>query len=887
MPVPQTPTRRSKRFQPTATPSAKEAQKNVVDCKWTSEPIFTRRMNAELDVLPDLQDEVAEEGTDDAPDEMETVFYDAFWMKRKVTMYKKGPSRRTATSKVEEQTYRVGDTVMVETDTLSPIRRPPSIGVIVAMWQTRKKGDEVLADPMTICIRVHWFLRPSELANIREKREHEENEIYYSLASRAIVTPSTILARCAVSGTIKKAVKEKKNTPKHVPFPTTPSKKQRGSPLKKSTRFSPPSDEEVSDSENEEDSSPTSTIMDPDRMFYCRLALDSRRGLYYTFDWEQHHRDALQRTRPPTNDAGPSSKQDIAYIWGQGDTWDVVEEKQEKAKKKAPVIRQKHEVEESEEEDIDDEDYEGGSDERSEVHEDVEMDPEDEDDEDGGEHEKDEDMADGEPRTPSRKRRGRPLSTPHKSKRSKTLAQPTPHSKAALARRKRAAANATTATPRKRKTTFAIRFPQQSLTFQASMAHLPKDSWLRSMQALHVGSRPDSLPCRDTEYSRVLQCVGELLEEGSGGCIYISGVPGTGKTATVHSVVKELKRMAESSEINPFTYVEINGLKIPEPTAAYNLLWEGVSGHDAAKDGHLRLSWKESLKALTRTFTTGNQGPGGHACVVLMDELDQLVTPKQDVIYNFFNWPTLVGSKLVVIAVANTMDLPERVMTGRVRSRLGMTRINFQPYTREQLEKIVEARLTSVKESLIEDEGHASDVVISNDAIRMAAVTVSRITGDARRVLDICRRAVELVLPTKSTVKIPHIKEVVQTLQNSPTAAFLRDLSFHERVMLASLIKCVKREGVEEVKLSEVLHQHITYMNVLTEDDEPNRRPTPNELNMVLDSLSASHAILVEEGVAIARKGDEARRVMLRVEQAEVERVLGDVGGPRWKNIFG
>lgn len=57
--------------------------------------------------------------------------------------------------------------------------------------------------------------------------------------------------------------------------------------------------------------------------------------------------------------------------------------------------------------------------------------------------------------------------------------------------------------------------------------------------------------------------------------------------------------------------------------------------------------------------------------VVLMDELDQLMTTKQDVVYNFFNWPTLVGSRLVVLAVANTMDLPERVMTGRVRSRLG------------------------------------------------------------------------------------------------------------------------------------------------------------------------------------------------------------------------
>ena len=136
-----------------------------------------------------------------------------------------------------------------------------------------------------------------------------------------------------------------------------------------------------------------------------------------------------------------------------------------------------------------------------------------------------------------------------------------------------------------------------------------------------------------------------------------------------------------------------------------------------------------------------------------MDELDQLVTPKQDVVYNFFNWPTLVGSKLVVIAVANTMDLPERVMTGRVRSRLGksssnfeavvltylnlvgMVRINFQPYSREQLEKIVEARLASANEDMDED----NQVVIAPDAIKLAAMTVSRITGDARRVLDISR----------------------------------------------------------------------------------------------------------------------------------------------------
>ena len=47
------------------------------------------------------------------------------------------------------------------------------------------------------------------------------------------------------------------------------------------------------------------------------------------------------------------------------------------------------------------------------------------------------------------------------------------------------------------------------------------------------------------------------------------------------------------------------------------------------------------------------------------------MTAKQDVVYNFFNWPTLTGAKLVVLTVANTIDLPECVMFGRVRSQLG------------------------------------------------------------------------------------------------------------------------------------------------------------------------------------------------------------------------
>ena len=51
-------------------------------------------------------------------------------------------------------------------------------------------------------------------------------------------------------------------------------------------------------------------------------------------------------------------------------------------------------------------------------------------------------------------------------------------------------------------------------------------------------------------------------------------------------------------------------------------------------------------------------------------QLDLLWTRKQTVMYNIFDWPTRPQAKLIVLAIANTMDLPERIMMNRVQSRL-------------------------------------------------------------------------------------------------------------------------------------------------------------------------------------------------------------------------
>ena len=62
----------------------------------------------------------------------------------------------------------------------------------------------------------------------------------------------------------------------------------------------------------------------------------------------------------------------------------------------------------------------------------------------------------------------------------------------------------------------------------------------------------------------------------------------------------------------------------------------------------------------------------------------------------------------------------------------------------------------------------------------------------------------ELVQLKQTTAGVRDVKEVIQVMQNSPTAAYLSECSLHERMMLASLIKCIKREGVEEIQWIEV-----------------------------------------------------------------------------------
>lgn len=116
---------------------------------------------------------------------------------------------------------------------------------------------------------------------------------------------------------------------------------------------------------------------------------------------------------------------------------------------------------------------------------------------------------------------------------------------------------------------------------------------------------------------------------------------------SVLSVMRNLRAKVDAGHIRPHCFVEVNGLKLVSPENIYRvmkvLIWldcnldyylwcfiffqviyEALTGH--------RVNWKKALQLLTKRFSdVKNCQEDDRPCILLIDELDLLVTRNQSV----------------------------------------------------------------------------------------------------------------------------------------------------------------------------------------------------------------------------------------------------------------
>lgn len=213
-------------------------------------------------------------------------------------------------------------------------------------------------------------------------------------------------------------------------------------------------------------------------------------------------------------------------------------------------------------------------------------------------------------------------------------------------------------------------------------------------------------------------------------------------------MITEMTR--EHSENNNIRSAYVNCMSIKSSKDLYNtLLGELKHGED--------MSETDAVLALQNAFCPKKASSTTY--LVTLDEIDHILTMGLESLYRLFEWSLQKSSRLVLVGIANALDLTDRFLPRLKAKNLKPELLPFLPYTAGQVKNIITTRLKSLM-----PEGKQDYVpCIHPAAIELCSRKVSSQTGDLRKAFEICRRALDLIeAETRSKYEEAAREELVQ-----------------------------------------------------------------------------------------------------------------------------
>ncbi|KAM7009808.1 cell division control protein 6 homolog [Tautogolabrus adspersus] len=378
-----------------------------------------------------------------------------------------------------------------------------------------------------------------------------------------------------------------------------------------------------------------------------------------------------------------------------------------------------------------------------------------------------------------------------------------------------------------------------------------KSKFLDVKQALHTAV-PERLLSREVERASIKSFLEEKVLQRLPGSIYISGAPGTGKTACLNCVLQEMK-----AELSSVQTVVVNCMTLRSSHAIFRLLAD-------------KLKAPGGQNGLQRFLTAP-----GPAVLLVLDEMDQLDSKAQDVLYTIFEWPYLPKSRLGLIGIANALDLTDRILPRlQARPHCRPLLLHFPPYSRQELAAIVQDRLAQA----------SAEGILDASAVQFCARKVSAVSGDARKALDICRRAVEAVESDErkkgsdqmfenkaSRVSLPQVARVLSEVYGDRMASQCsgsdgESFPLQQKLLVCCLLLIIRSGKSKEIILGKL---HEVYSRLCAQ----------RQVSAVGQGECLSLCSLLESrGIFALKKAKEARltKVFLKIEEKDVENALKD-----------
>jgi cell division control protein 6 len=272
---------------------------------------------------------------------------------------------------------------------------------------------------------------------------------------------------------------------------------------------------------------------------------------------------------------------------------------------------------------------------------------------------------------------------------------------------------------------------------------------------------PDVLPHREEQINQLAAILVTALEGQRPSNVLLFGKTGTGKTACMKYIGKEIERA--NSSLNRVHFIYMNCEVID---TQYGILQN--IGNRFIENFEERIPFTGWSTERVYSILREKIDEEKRVIVIALDEVDQLVSKSgDDVLYHLCRInDDLKNAKVSVIGISNDLRFME-FLDPRVKSSLSEEKMVFPPYNAEQLKDILEQRSRIA----------FADNVLEGSVIPLCAALAAQEHGDARRALDLLRVAAEIaernhlavvnesdVVKAKNKIELDCVTEAIRTL---------------------------------------------------------------------------------------------------------------------------
>ncbi|KAB8075298.1 P-loop containing nucleoside triphosphate hydrolase protein [Aspergillus leporis] len=270
------------------------------------------------------------------------------------------------------------------------------------------------------------------------------------------------------------------------------------------------------------------------------------------------------------------------------------------------------------------------------------------------------------------------------------------------------------------------RTPRQTST--PTITQSTQTIYTQARQLFARGANLGRLIGREAEREKLLSFIQDGLTSQQGGCLYVSGPPGTGKSAMVKEVCDEF-------DLGSMKVTHVNCASMRSARDVYSKLIEDLC------DDH-QIFKKSEAERLRTMFTTDEKQED--MFLVSLDEIDHLLTADAGILQSLFEWSLQSKSKLMLIGIANALDLTDRALPQLKAKNLKPRLLPFLPYNAGQIANVIAERLRSLLPA-----GQCDDPkfipFVQPAAIQLCSKKVASQTGDLRKAFELIKRAVDLI----------------------------------------------------------------------------------------------------------------------------------------------